>query len=155
MGLHRLIEEFASRSRACRSAEDLFCLAESAARELGFRRFALVHGLWFRLPDRRLIRLDNFGEWADIFIERGYYRDDPALLACQRTNLAFAWTEIPELIPLGQRQIAILHEAGRHGLCTGDRTGRRSPRGDAPRKTARGVHRREGPYNLYGGDEAR
>lgn len=119
MGLHRLIEEFADRARRCACAGELFGLIEAAAREIGFPRVALVHGLWFRQPDRRLIRLDNFGEWADIFIERKYYRDDPALLACQRTNTAFAWTQLSELIPLGRKQLAILGEAQRHGLYTG------------------------------------
>lgn len=119
MGLHRLIEDFAERARKCATASDLFSVVEAAAREIGFPRFALVHGLWFRQPSRRLIRIDNFGEWADIFIERQYYRDDPALLACQRTNVAFSWTQMPQLLPFGQRQIAILAEASRHGLRTG------------------------------------
>jgi len=76
-------------------------------------------GYGFAAPHRRLIRIDNFGEWADIFIERGYYRDDPALLACQRTNTAFPWTDLRELIPCTGRQQLILAEAARHGLCTG------------------------------------
>lgn len=119
MGLHRLVEEFAGRSRRCTTAHELFTITEAAAREIGFPRIALVHGLWFRQPDRRLIRLDNFGEWADIFIERKYYLDDPALLACQRTNTAFPWTELSELIPFGRNQLTILSEAQSHGLQTG------------------------------------
>jgi len=119
VSLHRAIEEFASRSRACTNAHDLFALTEAAARGLGFSRVALVHGLWFRCPSRRLIRMDNFGEWADIFIERKYYLQDPALLACQRTNTSFAWTEIPELLSLTKHQCEILAEAQRHGLSTG------------------------------------
>jgi DNA-binding CsgD family transcriptional regulator len=103
----------------CETAKELFSITEAAAREIGFNRLALIHGLWFRLPNRQLIRLDNFGEWADIFIERKYYHDDPALLACQRTNVAFSWSEMSDLIPFGQKQLTILREAGRHGLCTG------------------------------------
>jgi hypothetical protein len=55
----------------------LFTLTEAAIRELGFDRLALVHGLWFRRPSPALIRLDNFGEYADLFIERRLYEDDP------------------------------------------------------------------------------
>jgi DNA-binding CsgD family transcriptional regulator len=119
MSLHRLVEEFGWRARACANPRDLFALTEAAAREIHFQRVALVHGLWFRRPSQQLIRLDNFGEWADIFIERQYYLHDPALLACQRINTAFAWTDIPQLLPLSARQEVILHEARRHGLATG------------------------------------
>lgn len=89
MSLHRLVEEFGARCRDCTNSCDLFALTEAAAREIRFPRLAMVHGLWFRRPSRRLIRMDNFGEWADLFIERNYYRDDPVLLACQRINTAF------------------------------------------------------------------
>lgn len=120
MSLHRLVEEFGKRSRACVSRRDLFALSEAAAIELHFPKIALVHGLWFRRPSPRLIRMDNFGEWADIFVERRYYLHDPALLACQRINTAFPWTEIPQLLPpLSKRQRTILAEASRHGLRSG------------------------------------
>ncbi|QUT05632.1 LuxR family transcriptional regulator [Sphingobium phenoxybenzoativorans] len=119
MSLHRLVEDYSRRCRDCATPAELFALTEAAAREIKFPRLAMVHGLSFRRPDRRLIRLDNFGEWADIFVERKYYRDDPALLACQRTNTAFAWTEMPRLLHLTHRQHLILGEAQRHGLSTG------------------------------------
>lgn len=119
MTLHKLIEEFSSESQQCRTHAELFSLAESAARELGFSKLAIVHGLWFRWPSKRLIRLDNFGEWADIFIERKYYLDDPALLACQRINTAFPWTMMRDLIPFTQRQERIVREARRYGLRNG------------------------------------
>lgn len=120
MSLHRLIEEFGHRSRKCRHQDDLFALTEAAAREIRFPRLALVHGLWFRMPSRRLIRMDNFDEWADIFIEKRYFLQDPALLACQRINTAFPWTDIPRLLPpLSERQRLILADASWHGLCNG------------------------------------
>lgn len=119
MSIHRLVEEFAGRAAACTHPADLFALTEAAARELRFRRVALVHGLWFRRPSSSLIRLDNYGEWADVFIERQYYRHDPATLACQRSSTAFAWSEIPLLLPVSGPQQVILGEAERHGLRTG------------------------------------
>lgn len=119
MGLDHLIESFADRSRTCETAAELFSLAEAAARELGFTKLALVHGLSFRCPRCSLIRLDNFGEWADLFIERRYYYDDPALLACQRINTAFAWSNMRNLVPFTERQERIVHEAWRHGLGNG------------------------------------
>lgn len=119
MGLDRLIETFAERSRDCATPAELFALTEAAAREVGFSKLALVHGLSFRCPTRNLIRLDNFGEWADLFVERGYYQDDPALLACQRINTAFPWGMMRDLVPFTERQERIVREARHHGLNNG------------------------------------
>lgn len=119
MSLHRLVEEFGERACRCRTPQDLFRLTEAAAREIGFDRVALVHGLWFRRPSARLIRLDNFGAWADIFIQRRYYAEDPVLLACQRTNTPFPWSRIHDLVPPTRRHLAIMAEADRHGMHNG------------------------------------
>jgi DNA-binding CsgD family transcriptional regulator len=119
MSLHRLVENYSTLCGRCDTPDALFDLTLDAARELGFPRLALVHGLWFQRPDRQLIRIDNFGEWADLFVEREYYRDDPVLLACQRENKAFPWTDLARLVPFGPRQRLILAEASRHGLCNG------------------------------------
>jgi len=119
MPLHRLIEQFSKECGRCRTVQDLLLLTEAAVRDLGFIRLAMVHGMWFRRPSHRLIRLDNFGEWADVFIQQKYYLDDPALLACQRTNAAFTWQQICKLIPFGPRQSKIIAEARRHGLRAG------------------------------------
>lgn len=73
MGLHRLIEDFSERSQRCASASELLALIIEAVREIGFSKTALVHNLWFRCPDRKLIKMDNFGSWGDLFIEREYH----------------------------------------------------------------------------------
>jgi DNA-binding CsgD family transcriptional regulator len=119
MDLHHLIERFSASSKRCETEAELFSLAEAAARELGFEKLAIVHGLSFRWPGRRLIRMDNFGEWADLFIEQKYYLDDPVLLTCQRTNIAFPWQEMQGLIPFTKRHERVIREAARHGLRNG------------------------------------
>jgi DNA-binding CsgD family transcriptional regulator len=120
MPLHRVVEEYAIRAPRCRTPSELFNLTEAASREFGFPWLAIVHGLWFRFPDQRFIRLDNFGEYGEIFVHRKFYRDDPGLLVAQRTNAAFLWSETPQLLPgFGRRNEAVLIEAGRHGLALG------------------------------------
>src|SRR3546814_8364427 len=76
MSLHRLVESFSIACVKCREPTELLALSEAVVRELGFDRLALVHGLWFRRSSPNLIRLDNFGEYANIFIERRYYRSE-------------------------------------------------------------------------------
>lgn len=119
MSLHRVVEYYASKCGHCVTTRDLFNLTDAAVRELGFDRWALVQGLWFRRPSKHLIRMDTFGEFADIFIKREYYRYDPALLACQRTDKPFPWTHVHKLIPFMRQQKIILREACRHNLKIG------------------------------------
>jgi DNA-binding CsgD family transcriptional regulator len=119
VSLHRVIEAYSARCGRCRTVAELFALTDAAIRELGFDRWALVQPLWFRCPTKRLIRMDTFGEFADIFIEREYYKDDPALLACQRTDKPFLWNQLRRLIPVRPKQEIILREAVQHDLRTG------------------------------------
>lgn len=119
VSLYRIVESFSRQCYRCQNPGELFGIIEAAARELGFSRVALVHGAWFRQPSNTLIRMDNFGEWAELFVERRYYLDDPSLLACQRANAAFSWTRLDQLIPIRPRHLAILREAERHGLKNG------------------------------------
>src|SRR5688572_15717755 len=116
MSLHRVVDQFEALSVRCRHRAELFAQTEAAAGEIGFPKLALVHRLWFYEPGHQFIRMDNFDEWADIFIHRRYYLECPILLSCQRTNSAFGWPEVPRLLPaLGVRQQIILDEASRHG----------------------------------------
>lgn len=119
MSLHRVVEFYSDHCVRCRTVKELSALTDAAIGDLGFDRWAMVQALWFRCPTKRLIRMDTFDEFADIFIEREYYRDDPALLACQRTNKPFAWTQVRQLIPFRRKQEIILHEAHRHNLRVG------------------------------------
>lgn len=119
MSLHRVVEFYSDHCVRCRTVGELFTLTDAAIRELGFDRWAMAHMLWFRRPSKRLIRMDSFGEFADIFIEREYYRHDPAMLACQKINTPFPWTRIRTLIPFRRKQETILREACHHGLRTG------------------------------------
>jgi DNA-binding CsgD family transcriptional regulator len=116
MPLYRILEHFEAAAGRCRTPADLLALTEAAAREVGFERLAIMHGLWFRAPQSRLIRLDNYGAYADHFIERRYYIDDPVPLAGQRTGTTFTWDQLPRLIPWRKRHGEIMDDAGRHGL---------------------------------------
>lgn len=119
MRLHRLVETFDEKASRCRILSELSELMAAVVLELGFERFAMVHGLWFRLPRARLVRLDNYGDFAERFIARQYYLYDPVMLASQRTNRAFTWSEVPGLVPMARRQQDILRDAQSFGLCNG------------------------------------
>ena len=109
--------QFVESARRAVSAPELAYLLESATRELGFHYFALVHSLDFRTVRAPAFQLHNYPEsWVDRFTQDGLHAEDPVHQACLRSNVGFAWTELPTLIPLTNRQRAILVAASRHGL---------------------------------------
>lgn len=46
-----------------------------------------------------MIFVHNFSDWGHIFVNRRYYRHDPALLMSQRTNRPFTWLEMRRRYP--------------------------------------------------------
>lgn len=119
MALDRMFDDFERCARRSRNPLELFGYSEAFARELGFDRLAIVHGMAFFRPDGGLIWMDNFGSWRDVFVERKYFRDDPGLLTAQCTSRAFTWRQMSRLGRYGPRQRKIEREAARHGLRNG------------------------------------
>ncbi|RYE50112.1 MAG: hypothetical protein EOP21_04560, partial [Hyphomicrobiales bacterium] len=115
MSLHRLVETFSDQARGCDNSRDLFALVQAAAGEIGFSKTALVQSLWFRRPDKNLIRMDNYGSWAEVYVARRYDRHDPAAMAGLLTSSAFPWAEIPRLLTLSDTQKRVLVEARSYG----------------------------------------
>lgn len=119
MRLHRLVETFDDKASRCRRLSDLSSLMDDVVPELGFQRFAIVQGLWFRMPEARLIRLDNYGDYGEEFIARKDYLHDPVMRAGARASKVFPWRQLARLTQLGPRQQTILDEAERQGLRNG------------------------------------
>ena len=119
MLLDRLIEHHQRRVRSARSGKEIFDRTLEAASELGFNRLAMIHATWFIRPGRRLIFFHNFDDWGRIFLDRNYYRHDPALFLSQRTNRPFSWRYMRQILPADPAQDRILREADRHGLRVG------------------------------------
>lgn len=116
MPLDRLIDQHRRAVRAARTDRDILEITIEAVKELGFERVALVQLAWFVRSEAQYFCLDNYGEWHDIFIDRGYHRRDPAHLAAQRTNRCFAWSELKGILGPNRLHRPILREAARHGL---------------------------------------
>lgn len=113
-------QQFIDKALVSRTQSDLFHLLEDAAREIGFRYFALIHHVDLRHVSSNIIRLENYpAPWASHFIENGLYADDPIHRACLTSNVGFAWAEVPRMIAITSRQRSILEDAGKHGLGDG------------------------------------
>jgi DNA-binding CsgD family transcriptional regulator len=120
MGYSRLIDQFDEKAAGCLCDEDLRRLLEDVTHELGFRFFALLHHASLRHGGGKLVRMDNYPSgWEEEIRAEGFAPDDPVHLASGRTNIGFAWAELPALIPLSARHRHILQRSGRHGIGAG------------------------------------
>lgn len=118
--LRRLEDCFGEEAADCQSMHALSSLLAIAAQELGFHYFALLHHSSLDTPPASYVRLDNYPlEWVDELVRHGLVEHDPVHLACRRSNFAFEWADLGELISLRPRQIAILERSHHFGIGDG------------------------------------
>src|SRR5437868_1470013 len=102
MPVARLIDHFEAQAALCTNELDLRALLEDVTRELGFARFALLHHASLASPRPGLIRIDTYPDgWEQELAAHGLIGADPVHHACARTNVGFAWFELPGLVAIG------------------------------------------------------
>jgi LuxR family quorum-sensing system transcriptional regulator CciR len=117
MSAIRVVDEFINLIRSIETESDLFRLMEDVTAEIGFRHFALINHADFRHKSRGVVRLYNYPEtWAEIFLRDGLYAHDPVLVASLTSAVGFVWSDVPAMIPMTNKQRAILESAAKHGL---------------------------------------
>ena len=116
----RLSDWFAEEAGRCDNRDELRRLLESAARELGFRYFALLHHKVVTSASDRLIRLDNYPEgWEEELLSRHDVAADPVHLASLRTAAGFEWDQLGTLLKLNASQREILERSRHFGIGPG------------------------------------
>jgi DNA-binding CsgD family transcriptional regulator len=120
MPFSRLIDQFEEKAGACTRLPELAAVIGDAVRDLGFDYFALLHHASLRRHGDNLIRADNYpAGWEAEMRAHDFAADDPVHLASGRTNIGFAWSELPALIPLSARHRRILERSVRYGIGPG------------------------------------
>lgn len=116
----RLIDYFEARAGLCVDDRDLRSLLEQATRELGFRYFALLHHASLTSPRPGLIRIDTYPPgWEEELAAHGLVGADPVHQACARTNIGFAWFELPGLVAIGAKGREIFERSRHFGIGEG------------------------------------
>ncbi|HZF43655.1 MAG TPA: LuxR family transcriptional regulator [Sphingomonadaceae bacterium] len=88
--------------------------------EMGFRFFALTHHLDVRCAPQPVIRLDNYPrDWVSYFDDNKLGASDPVHRASHVTSVGFAWSALPKLIQMTQRDSEIFERAERNGIGDG------------------------------------
>lgn len=120
MPFSRLIDIFEAKAALCSTDHHLRNLLDDATRELGFDWFALLHHSSLKASRPRLIRLDTYPRgWEDELAACGLIGADPVHHASVRTNIGFAWAELPELVTIGRRERDVLERAKRFDIGDG------------------------------------
>ena len=95
-------------------------LLEGVTRELEFDYFALLHHGSLGSAGPRLIRIDTYpAGWKEELEVHGLIGADPVHHGCARTNIGFAWAELPGLVPIGRKGREIFERSRRFDIGDG------------------------------------
>jgi hypothetical protein len=120
MSLGATVQNFEQAARQCSSEGDLRCHIDAATHDLGFDHFALLRHGSLRTPKHDLCRLDSYPvAWSHELTKRGLVGADPVHHASMRSNIGFAWAELPQLVIIGRRGREILNLAPQFGIGDG------------------------------------
>jgi LuxR family quorum-sensing system transcriptional regulator CciR len=94
---------------------------EPITRDMGFDCYALFqHVKHFSWRRKKLLAISNYPRsWLEYFVENKLSADDPVHLASYRTGVGFAFSKIPSLIEVTDRQRRIMDASRQAGLTDG------------------------------------
>lgn len=103
------VEAFVDEAQSVRAPSELNRLLDAVTHEMGFDYFALMHHVDLsgysealtHMAEGELVALGTYPErWIEQYIADNIVANDPVLLASHRTNMGFAWSDIPSLISM-------------------------------------------------------
>jgi LuxR family quorum-sensing system transcriptional regulator CciR len=114
------IQQFVQQASRVTDSNELQDLIGSAVRALGFDHYALVNHIRPSKSREPAVRLHDFPDgWAEIFRERGYFHEDPVMIACQKSASPFTWADVPMMVDLTARQKEVLDASKAAGFSNG------------------------------------
>lgn len=118
-GMFDRVQAFVRDVQEIDDEEVLASALEDVSRDLGFRYFALTHHADVRRSSK-IIRLHNYPQgWAEHFEEQKLGETDPVHRASHLTSVGFAWSKLPDMIPLSPDDERILQSARAEGIGEG------------------------------------
>ena len=117
----RLVQQFVDAANRVSTLQQIELLLEQISFEMGFDYYALIHHVDHRARHKASsVRLENYPKsWVEKFLERKLYSWDPIHVASYATNLAFACSDVPDMIKLTKKQKEVLRSAAEEGLGDG------------------------------------
>jgi LuxR family transcriptional regulator, quorum-sensing system regulator CciR len=113
------VETFVRDVRELETEDALAGALADVSRDLGFRYFALTHHVDVRRSSEA-IRIHNYPDgWAEWFDEQSLGASDPVHRASNVTSVGFAWSRLPEMIVLTDKDRQVLDLARSEGIGEG------------------------------------
>lgn len=122
------VQAFIDISRGLQNPADLDNLLQAITRDMGFDHFALIHHVDLtpfeyelgHMTSGQLVALSDYPEeWVNQYISEDIVTHDPVLLASHRTNVGFAWSDIPKLIAMKRAHVEQLERGRQAGIGDG------------------------------------
>jgi LuxR family quorum-sensing system transcriptional regulator CciR len=111
------VQQFVREANRVTEFDELSRLLDGTIRGFGFDYFALVHHASVFKSREALLSLHDFPDaWLGIFRDRGYFFDDPVLVACEKSAVPFVWSDVPGLVAMTPKQREVLEAAKEAGL---------------------------------------
>jgi len=122
------VQAFVDEARTLGSPSELRGLLADITTEMGFDYFALMHHVDLsgycealtHMEEGELVALGTYPEsWIESYIADNIVAIDPVLLASQRTDVGFCWSDIPTLIPVTEAHREIRERTVKAGIDDG------------------------------------
>jgi LuxR family quorum-sensing system transcriptional regulator CciR len=105
---------------AAQTAESLKSLQDMISQVLprfGLDYFLMSHHVDFGKPAPGTVQISNYpAEFVAVQREHGGWRDDPVLLACEKTTAGFFWSDVVTMMPLTDYHRSRFEIGRRYGL---------------------------------------
>jgi LuxR family quorum-sensing system transcriptional regulator CciR len=114
------IQEFVASARSAQSLADLRDLLADVLTDLEIDHFLFASHVDFGKPPPGAVAIGNYPkEWVARAREKGDWRTDPILAACEKASAGFFWGDLPKLLPLSPQQLGFVESAKKFGLGDG------------------------------------
>jgi len=114
------VREFVTAAQRMSSLPALHSLLSDVVPSFGVDYFLMTHHVDFGKPAPGTVQISNFpAEFVAIQREKGGWREDAVLLACEKTTAGFFWADVDRMINLTPYQRQRFEESARYGIADG------------------------------------
>jgi LuxR family quorum-sensing system transcriptional regulator CciR len=114
------IRDFLAAARSLDSLIDFRGLLSEVIPSFGVSYYLMTHHVDFGRPAPGTVQISNYPpEFVAVQREQGGWRDDPILLACEKTAAGFFWSDVGAIVPMTDHHHRRFEEGRRYGLSDG------------------------------------
>ena len=111
------VRDFVAAAQTAESLRSLQDMISQVLPRFGLDYFLMSHHVDFGKPAPGTVQISNYpAEFVAVQREHGGWRDDPVLLACEKTTAGFFWSDVATMMPLTDYHRSRFEIGRRYGL---------------------------------------